>query len=555
MLHTVGDLLSIDLTAQRTDTESVDALLKSFIGGRGVATKLAHERIPFDADPLGPENRLYFTTGPMQASNMSFTGRTNCTGVSPLTDGLLSSNAGGFLSRNLAATGYGAVEFHGASDELLAVHVSDEGVEFEPVPELAGAEVPETVAALTDRPDIDVDNTAVIGPAGENEVRFACIMTSETRAFGRGGLGAVMGAKNVKAITFSGDAAPDIEIPAMQMDIHREAAMDDHIMKRQGTTSVTEYANEIEALPAYYFEETSFEDAAAIGGDAVEAKKYKKGTCSACAFACKLPTKDEESGVETEGPEFETVMAFGSNAGVDDIVDVMKSNEQCDRYGLDAISTGDVVSAYLAANDEFGNVDLVETLVEKIAHREDEGAWLADGIDRFHDELGVENWTVKGLEFPAHDGRTLNGQGLSYATANRGADHMFSVFYSYEYPLVPEADAVGRDGLDGKPELLVQQENQRALEDCGIICRFSRDFLTHDRLERLFGRDICSLLAIGAEVVTLERHFNNQRGFDRDDDQLPYDIPGFEDALDEYYDIRGWHQDGTVPEEPVVVGD
>ncbi|MFD1585842.1 aldehyde ferredoxin oxidoreductase family protein [Halorientalis brevis] len=555
MLHTVGDLLSIDLTAQRTDTESIDGVLESFIGGRGVATKLAHERIPFDVDPLSPENRLYFTTGPMQASTMSFTGRTNCTGVSPLTDGLLSSNAGGFLSRNLAATGYGAVEFHGASDELVAVHVTDDGVEFEPVPELEGAEVPETVAALTERPEIDVDNTAVIGPAGENEVRFACIMTSETRAFGRGGLGAVMGAKNVKAITFSGDSAPEIEIPPLQMDVHREAATEDHIMKRQGTTSVTEYANEIEALPSYYFEETSFESAGAIGGDAVEEKKYKKGTCSACAFACKLPTKDEDAGIETEGPEYETVMAFGSNAGVDDVVDVMRSNEQCDRYGLDTISAGDVVSAYLAANDEFGNTDLIEDLVEKIAHREEEGDLLAEGIDRFHDELGVKNWTVKGMEFPAHDGRTLNGQGLSYATANRGADHMFSVIYSYEYPLVSDEDAVSRDGLDGKPELLVQQENQRALEDCGIICRFSRDFMTHDRLEGLFGRDIGELLSIGAEVVTLERHFNNQRGFDRGDDRLPYELPGFEDALDEYYDIRGWRDDGTVPEEPVVAGD
>jgi aldehyde:ferredoxin oxidoreductase len=555
MLHTVGDLLSVDLTAQHTETETINDTLESFIGGRGVATRLAHDRVPFDADPLGSENRLYFTTGPMQASNMSFTGRTNCTAVSPLTDGLLSSNAGGFLSRNLAATGYGAVEFHGESDELVAVHVSNEGVEFEPVPELAGAEVPETVAVLTQRPDLDVDNTAVIGPAGENEVRFACIMTSETRAFGRGGLGAVLGAKNVKAITFDGDAAPDIDVPDMQMEIHREAATSDHIMKRQGTTSVTEYANEIEALPTRYFSELSFEGTADISGDAVERKKFEKGTCSACAFACKLPTRDEETGIETEGPEYETVMAFGSNAGVDDVVDVMRSNEQCDRYGLDTISTGDVVSAYLAAEDEFGNVDLIADLVAKIAHREDEGDLMAEGLDRIHDELGVANWSVKGMEFPAHDGRTLNGQGLGYATANRGADHMFAVFYSYEYPLVDEDAAVDREGLDGKPQLLVRQENQRAFEDCGIICRFSRDFLTHDRLEELFGRNINVLLAVGAEVIALERHFNNQRGFDRADDRLPYDLPGFEDALDEYYEIRGWRADGTVPDEPMVASE
>jgi aldehyde:ferredoxin oxidoreductase len=248
-------------------------------------------------------------------------------------------------------------------------------------------------------------------------------------------------------------------------------------------------------------------------------------------------------------------MAFGSNAGVDDVVDVMRSNEQCDRYGLDTISTGDVVSAYLAAEDEFGNVDLIADLVAKIAHREDEGDLMAEGLDRIHDELGVANWSVKGMEFPAHDGRTLNGQGLGYATANRGADHMFAVFYSYEYPLVDEDAAVDREGLDGKPQLLVRQENQRAFEDCGIICRFSRDFLTHDRLEELFGRNINVLLAVGAEVIALERHFNNQRGFDRADDRLPYDLPGFEDALDEYYEIRGWRADGTVPDEPMVASE
>src|SRR6056297_2787584 len=121
MIHSTGALLTVDLTAGETSTEAIDGVLEQYLGGRGVGTRLAHERIPFDADPLGPENRLVFSTGPMQASQMSFTGRMNCTGVSPLTDGLLSSNAGGFLSRNLAATGYGAVEFHGASEELVAV--------------------------------------------------------------------------------------------------------------------------------------------------------------------------------------------------------------------------------------------------------------------------------------------------------------------------------------------------------------------------------------------------------------------------------------------------
>ncbi len=551
MLSTVGPLLTVDVGARESRTEAIDEILESYIGGRGVATRLAHERIPFDADPLGSENRLFFTTGPMQASNMSFTGRMNCTGVSPLTDGLLSSNAGGFMSRNFADAGYAAVELVGASDELLAVHVTDEGVEFKTVPELEGATVSEVGTYMDDEHGLGIENLAVAGPAGENRVRFASIMTSEERAFGRGGLGAVMGSKNVKAVSFSGDSAPDIQIPSGQMDIHREAATDDHIMKRQGTVAVMDLANEIGGLPSYYFSEQQFEGVEGINGDAVESKKYKKGTCSACAFACKLPTRDEERGVETEGPEFEVAMAFGSNAGVDDIVDVMKSNKLCDELGLDAISAGNTIAAYLASEDEFGNRELIWDLVEKIARREGVGDDLAEGIDRAHDELGVENWTVKGLDFAAHEGRVLHGQGLSYAVANRGADHMYAVFYSQEYPLVPEDDAMDPTGLDGKPRRLIEKENQMALNDSGVVCKFSRDYMTPERYEMLFGASFEELLDVGNRVVTLERHFNNQRGFDRSDDALPYDIPGFEAALDEYYELRGWTEEGVVPDDAV----
>jgi aldehyde:ferredoxin oxidoreductase len=318
-------------------------------------------------------------------------------------------------------------------------------------------------------------------------------------------------------------------------------------MKRQGTTSVTDLANEVSALPTRYFSELQFEGVEGINGDRVEEKKFEKATCSACAFACKLPTKDEERGIETEGPEFETVMSFGSNAGVDDIVDVMQSNELCDRYGLDTISCGNVVSAYLASEGEFGNTELIFETVEKIAHREGIGDRLAEGIDDFHEELGVENWTVKGLDFAAHDGRTLNGQGLSYATATRGADHMFTTMYAWEYPLVDKDAAYNPTGLEGKPEMVIEQENARALEDCGIVCRFSRSFMTPERFEGLFSADYDDLLAVGSRVVDLERHFNNQRGISRKDDTLPYSLPGFEAALDEYYDRRGWTDDGTVP--------
>ncbi|WP_247010648.1 aldehyde ferredoxin oxidoreductase family protein [Halorientalis litorea] len=550
MQHARGPLVSIDLSTQTTDTEDITEEQESFIGGRGVASKLAFDRLPFDADPLGAQNRLYFTTGPLQYSQMSFTGRMNATAVSPLTGGLLSSNAGGFLSRNFTGAGYGAVEIKGESDELLAVHVTDDGVTFEAVPELDGATVPEVDDYMAGEHGLDEDQIACIGPAGENLVRFASIMTTESRAFGRGGLGAVLGAKNLKAITFEGDSAPSVEISPTAADVHRDAATSDSIMKRQGTTSVTDLANEVNGMPTRYWSARQFEGIEGINGDSVEAKKFKKGTCSQCAFACKLPTKDEESGVETEGPEFETVMAFGSNAGVDDIVDVMKSNEQCDIYGVDTISCGNTIAAYLASEDEFGNTDLIHDLVERIAHREGVGDTLAEGIARCHEELGVTDYTVKNLDFAAHEGRTLHGQGLAYAVANRGADHMYATFYAWEYPLVDPDEAFPQKGLEDKPAAVAKQENARALEDCGVLCRFSRGMMTPERLSDLFEADYETLLDVGGRVVELERAFNNRRGFDVEDDDLPYReyIEGDLDAaIREYYEARGWREDGVVP--------
>ena len=548
MRHIDGALVTIDVADRTATRTEIDDVCASFIGGRGVATKLASDRIPVDADPLDAENRLYLSTGPMQSSQMSFTGRMNATGVSPLTNGLLSSNAGGFLSRNVVATGAAAVEITGASDELLAVHVRDDGVEFEAVPNLEGAEVPEVVAWAESEHDLAAEHTLCIGPAGENEVRFACIMTSESRAFGRGGLGAVLGSKGVKVVTFDGDVEASVEFPVEASELHREAATSDHIMKRQGTSSVVDLGNEMEAFPTRYFSERSFEGAPKINGDVVESKKYKKGTCSACAFACKLPTRDEESGLETEGPEYETIMAFGGNCAVDDIVAVMRANELCDRYGMDTISAGDTVAAYLASEDEFGNAELVMELTEQIAHREGVGDLLAEGVDRCHEELGVENWTAKGMEFPAHDGRALNGQGLGFATSNRGADHMYGTFYAYEYPLVDRDEAFDPKGVTPeKAEKLVEAENTRALEDCGVICRFSRGMMTPELLSALFDAEFDELLDVGARVIDLERAFNNARGFDREDDAaMPYELPGFDEGLDRYYEVRGWTNGGVA---------
>ncbi|WP_254863227.1 aldehyde ferredoxin oxidoreductase C-terminal domain-containing protein [Halovivax gelatinilyticus] len=546
MLHATGPLCSVDVGDRTSRRIEIDDVLRRTVGGRALATALAHDRIPFDADPFGPENRAYLSTGPLQQSQMSFTGRMNMTGLSPLSDGLASTNAGGYLSRNFVATGISACEFVGESDELLAIHVTDEGVSFEEVPELEGATVPECSDYVADEHGLGPEHCIAIGPAGENLVRFASVMTFDSRAFGRGGLGAVLGSKNIKVVTFDGDADPDVTVPDVQREIHREAATSDDRMKRQGTTGGTEFINDNFSLPTRYFQEYEFEDAASIGGNAVEEKKYEKGACSACAYACKLPTRDEETGLETEGPEFETVYSFGSLQGVGDIVDVMKGNDLCDRLGMDTISAGVTVAAYLASEDEFGNADLAHEITEKIAYREGIGDDLAEGVARVHDQLGVDDYTVKGVEFAAHDGRVLHGQGLSYAVANRGGDHMYAGMLSLEY-----SGQLDPEGTLGKAEQLVARENYAAFRDSGVVCSFGSDYVTDERLEVLFDADYDDLMAVGAATVGRERHFNNKRGIDAEDDELPYELPDLEEAIQEYYDARGLNDDGTVPSETI----
>ena len=556
MRHAEGPLLTVDLTTRHATRTPIDDVLDQYIGGRGVATALAHERIPFDADPFGPENRAYLAAGPFQSAMTSFTGRLSMTGLSPLTDGLVSTNAGGYLSREFVGAGISTLEVLGASDELVILHVTDEGVEFEAVPELREATVPEVSDYVAETRGLGPENCIAIGPAGENRVRFASVMTYDSRAFGRGGLGAVLGAKNLKAVTFTGNAEPDIEIPdPPAMDIHREAATADDRMKRQGTTGGTEFINENFSLPTRYFEEYSFEDAADIGGDAVEAKKYKTEACSQCAYACKLPTRDEARGVETEGPEFETVYAFGSSQGVGNIVDVMQANELCDTLGMDTISAGVTVAAYLKSVGEFGNAELAREVTERIAYRDPDDETvdlLAEGVHRAHEALGVDDYTVKGMEFAAHDGRVLHGQGLSYAVANRGADHMYAGMLSPEY-----SGEIDPEGTLGKADRLVELENHNAIRDSAIVCSFAGDYITDERLATMLGTTYDELLAIGAETVLRERHFNNRRGIDAGDDTLPYEIPDLDAAIREYYAARGLTDDGRVPDDridPTAVG-
>jgi aldehyde:ferredoxin oxidoreductase len=214
---------------------------------------------------------------------------------------------------------------------------------------------------------------------------------------------------------------------------------------------------------------------------------------------------------------------------------------------MDTISCGNTIAAYLASEDEFGNAELIHELIEKIAYREGVGDELAEGIDRIYEDLGIDNWTVKGMDFAAHDGRVVHGQGLSYAVANRGGDHMYSTTMIPEYN-----DEIPAEGTAGKAQFVIDNENRNAIRDSAVLCQFGLGrIIEEDAFEAIFAEDYEDLLAIGDRVVNLERHFNNHRGVDSDDDVLPYSIPDLESSIQEYYETRGWTEDGVVPTELV----
>jgi aldehyde:ferredoxin oxidoreductase len=205
------------------------------VGGRNVGTKFAHDHILFDADPIGLTNRLYFAPGPLQTSHTSFTGRTNLTGLAPLTDGLMSSTADGFISRNVVGTVYSLVELVGRSDESVGIHVSDEGLDFEPVPELREVIVAELTAHVQANRCLGAEHIAVIGPAGENRVRFGTIMTKQLRAFAPGGLVVVLWSKDAKLLALDGDSEPDTTSPSRRSPPGRVSA----IRSRRASTAST----------------------------------------------------------------------------------------------------------------------------------------------------------------------------------------------------------------------------------------------------------------------------------------------------------------------------
>jgi aldehyde:ferredoxin oxidoreductase len=548
--------IEINLSNKKIFSTTLSDEYKKFLGGRGLAVKLFKELVKPSIEPLSTENRLIFSTGALINSRIPMSGRSNVTSLSPLTNSIFSSNVGGMFGHSLSSTGYDVLMIYGRANEPTYLTTGMK-TSLHSAENIWRKDVFKTTDHLMKKYGVKEGNIACIGLAGENQNYHGNIMVQKHRAFGRGGLGAVLGYKNLKAIVFQGNKKRnEPRFKELSKRLREKIAGINTKLKTQGTSGVVNTSNKNEAFPTRYFIANKFEFADKINGHVMESRKMKSGTCYSCPVACKMITKSENYGIVTDGPEYETIVFQGSNLGISNIDAIIKSNDLCDRYGLDTISSGNVIGAFIEACEKgkknyrvsWGDEKKVHGLIEKIARNKGIGKELQKGTNAFCKKYGIEAITVKGLDVPGHDPRALHGQALGYATSNRGADHLYSTTYKDEYNH-PE-----RQNIKGKAKLVIRNENRNAVFDSLGLCKFSTTFYKDEDyleimgvlLERKVGMD--EFQSIGSDIVNMERAFNNKRGFDSSFDILPkrVNVPNLKKELQEYYRLRGWSAKGRV---------
>jgi aldehyde:ferredoxin oxidoreductase len=604
-----GKVLRVDLTAEKATVEEIDPqFAKDYIGGRGWAIKILHDEVEPTVDPLSPENKLIFTTGPLTGTPAPTGNRYMVTTKAPLTGAIACSNSGGMYPTEMKRTGLDMIVLEGRAERPVYVWINADGstdepeVEIRPADHLWGMRVPEATDALLEETD-EKARVSCIGPAGERLVKIASIMNDKHRAAGRSGVGAVMGSKNLKAVVLRGTldtplAEPDA-MRELSRQVRREVAADvkkGSTLREYGTAYVPIVTNEIGILPTRNFQTGVFEGVEGITGE-VLTEKYlvRPKACYGCPIGCGRRTTLEGSIYEGkgEGPEYETIASLGSACGLDDMAAVTKANYLCNELGLDTISAGVTIACAMEmaekgvlSEDEvgvelrFGDADAVIQLVEQIGYREGFGDVLAEGSYRMAERYGVPELsiTAKKQEFPGYDPRGSKGMGLLYATSNVGASHMAGdLAYMEVFGVPKKLDPLS---TDRKPWYIKHFEDLFTIIDAAGLCVFlSIRYLcdgTYEvqpaRMTELInlatGADytVESLLEAGDRVYTLERLFLSQAGFTRADDTLPKrmleepmpegpaqgHVVELEEMLPEFYELRGWDENGVPTDEKLA---
>jgi len=591
-----GKLLRVDLTDQTISVEDVDGrTAKDLVGGRGLAIEVLYEGMDSRVEPLSPENKLIFATGPLTATPAPTGNRYMVVTKSPLTGALSGSNSGGTFPTEMKRTGFDLFVFEGRSERPVYLWVDDDRVEVRPAGHIWGKDTHETEDAVLAETDSKA-KVACIGPAGERLARIAAIMNDKHRAAARSGVGAVMGSKNLKVVAVRGTHEVSLAEPARTKELCRlvrhEVARDvkrGSALREYGTAYVPAVTNELGILPTRNFQSGVFDGVEGITGHVLKEKYLIRAKpCFGCPIACGRLTRVEDPvyGGDGEGPEYETIAALGSACGVSNLAAITKANYICNELGLDTISVGATVSCamelyergYLPEDEigmplRFGDADAMIEMVKLAGRREGFGDLLAEGSYRLAERYGHPEYaiTAKKQEFPGYDPRGSKGMGLLYATSNIGASHMAGDLAYMEVFGVPKK----LDPLtaENKPWYIKHFEDLFAIVDAAGLCVFLSIRYLFDptfevmptRLTRLLnyatGADytVESLLEAGDRIYTLERMFLVKAGFSRRDDTLPKrmleepmpDGPAkghvveLEEMLDEFYALRGWDEHGV----------
>lgn len=597
----MGKLLRVDLTTGSSSVEDIPAeWLEEYIGGRGLGDRYLYEELDPMVDPLSPDNKLIFATGPLTGTPAPCGSRYMVITKGALTNAITTSNSGGHWGPELKFAGYDLLIVEGKAPNPSYLSIYDDQVEVRDAANYWGKTVSETEDGL--RKDLGIPNLRVscIGPAGENLVKFACIMNDKHRAAGRSGVGAVMGSKNLKAIAVRGTGSVGVANPeafmkaVWDMRAVMEANPGYAAFADQGTAATIDLTNAFGGLPTRNFEAGQFDEYENLNGNAVKnTRMVANKACFACTIACgrvcRLGEHSDKFTVNThprnwkiagEGPEYEAAWALGAECGIGDLDAVLKANWLCNDLGMDPISMGATLGAAMelykngVITDDmvelplnFGSEEALVRMTEATAFREGFGDELAEGSKRMGDKLQHPEvfMGVKAQEFPAYDPRGFQGMGVAYATCNRGACHLRAWTPGFE-------TSEGNDphAPEGKSEWVVQEQHRSTSHDATGLCLFTG--FAGGGLEQFVpitaaatGRDytLDDFVKIGERTWNLERLWNLKAGFTKADDTLPKRLleDGHKDGpakgvtvnldamLPVYYQERGWDDEGVPTRE------
>jgi len=589
-----GKILNIDLKTQSIKVEKTNLEdAKNFIGAKGLGAKILFDRLPPKTDPLSPNNILMFTTGPLTGTSSQTSGRGTVVTKSPQTGLFVDSHFGGFFAMEQKKAGWDLIIVNGKSEKPVYIIVIDNKAQFKDASKLWGMECLKTHNFL--QKTEGKSRTAVIGPAGENLVKFSAITFDGHRHAGRGGTGAVMGSKNLKAIVLRGSNKIPIHNPddfkKKTKEVLRQIQENDFVPKRRkyGTPYWVDLINKEGFIPTKNYQEGNFEHADEINAETMQKRIVDKGgACYNCVIACwnkSTIKKGPFKGVSLVGPEYETIALMGSNLCMPSIEDVAYINSRCNELGMDTISLGGVLGFAIEAYEkriitkddldgkdiEWGKPKKLAKLIEDIAYRKSKAAdILAEGTKIAAEKLGKKSEKlavhVNGLEIPGYDPRGTFGMGLAYATSDRGACHQRAWTVKAEL-WDPELE---RFSFEKKAKIVKDVQDERAAFFSLVLCDFApiseENCVDMWNLSTGFDHSVESYLKCGERIWNLVRLFNLREGHDPANDKLPIRLfndpftkgpakdilltkKGFDKSLQEYYSLRGWNKSGIPTKE------